>query len=338
MFESARIKLTFFYLAAVVLLSLLLTIGTRELAERAFDNSSAAQQGGMRNLIREEVGLPIPSGGFDSLRAQQDAVVHNELNEYVIYINVAALILGGLGSYWFAGRTLKPIEEAHEAQARFASDASHELRTPLTVMKTENEVFLRQKSFTEQDAKDQIGSNLEEIQRLEQLTTNLLALANYEKGEKLELTSVKSGVVAKLAVDQLTKLHAQSAGRVVVDVSDVKIFGHKDSLAQALTIFLDNAVKYSPASKKIKLIGLKDGDFYKFMVEDDGPGISPSDMPQIFDRLYRGDKSRTKSIAGHGLGLSLAKEIAKVNEAGLSVANVSQAGARFTLTVRLAQN
>jgi hypothetical protein len=80
MFESARIKLTFFYLAAVVVLSLIVTLGTRTLAQRSFDNSSVAQQGGMRSLIRSEIGLPLPTSGFNNVRTQQDALVHRELN------------------------------------------------------------------------------------------------------------------------------------------------------------------------------------------------------------------------------------------------------------------
>jgi two-component system sensor histidine kinase CiaH len=334
MFESARIKLTFFYLAVVVLLSLILTLGTRALAQRAFDDSTSAQQGGIRNMIRRDVGLPIPDGDFDSLRDQQDSEIAHNLNEYVLYINLIAIVAGGIGSYWYAGIALRPIEEAHEAQARFASDASHELRTPLTVMKTENEVFLRQRAFDEKDARDQISSNLEEIQHLEQLTANLLSLANYEKGERLELKTIKSVDVSKLAVEQLAKLHPNSAKRVTVDVVDSKIVGHAESLAQALTIFLDNAIKYSPGDKPIKLLGLTDDEYFKFMVEDSGPGIKLEDMPQIFDRLYRGDKNRSKTVPGNGLGLSLAKEIAKANEAGLSVSNIADGGARFTLTVK----
>jgi signal transduction histidine kinase len=336
MFESARLKLTFFYLAAVIVLSLILTLGTRSLAQRAFDNSDAMQQGGIRNLIRREVGLPFPSNGFDNIHTRQDNLIHHQLNEYVIYINVVAIILGGIGSYWFAGRTLRPIEEAHEAQARFASDASHELRTPLAVMKTENEVFLRQKTFSDEEARDQINSNLEEIQHLEQLTTNLLSLANYEKGERLELSNIKATSVSTEAVNQLTKIHPDAKGRIKADVDASKIHGHKDSLAQALTIFMDNAIKYSPANEPIRLIGKVDEESYKFMVEDNGPGIAVSDMPQIFDRLYRGDKNRSKTVPGNGLGLSLAKEIAKANDAGLTVSNMSEGGARFTLVIQLA--
>jgi K+-sensing histidine kinase KdpD len=203
-------------------------------------------------------------------------------------------------------------------------------------MKTENEVFLRQHNFTENDAREQIHSNLEEIQYLEQLTANLLSLANYEKGERLDITKIKSGPVAKEAVEQATKLHQGAKNRITIDVADANLLGHQDSLAQALTIFLDNAIKYSPETKPVKLIGLVDDGIFKFMVEDEGPGIDPTDLSQIFDRLYRGDKNRSKTVPGHGLGLSLAKEIAKANESGLSVSNINGGGARFTLTVKLA--
>ena len=335
MFESARIKLTFFYLAAVVVLSLFLTLGVRSLAQRAFDNSTVMQQGGVKSIIRREIGLPIPDDGFSNLQQEQKTLIHHELDQYVLYINIIAFVFGGIASYWFAGRTLKPIKEAHEAQARFASDASHELRTPLTVMKTENEVFLRQKQFSEEDARDQIGSNLEEILHLEQLTANLLALANYEQGERLELKTVKTLDIAKIAVEQLSKLHPTEYKRVQSSLVEAKIYGHKDSLAQALTIFLDNAIKYSLKNEPVKLIGIKEDEFYKFIVEDLGPGIDEKDISKIFERLYRGDKNRSKLIPGHGLGLSLAKEIAKINDAGLSVTNISEGGARFTLTIKL---
>jgi two-component system sensor histidine kinase CiaH len=335
MFESARLKLTLFYLAVIVVFSLFLTIGTRALAQRAFDNSSSVQQTGIRHLIRESIGIPLPDEGFATVRQQQDSVIARQLNEYVFYMNLIALVVGGGVSYWYAGRALKPIEEAHEAQARFAGDASHELRTPLTVMKTENEVFLRQKLINEDDARKLIASNLEEIQRLELLTSNLLSLANYEKGERLELKNVSTNSIAKMAVDQLSKLHPNSYKRVTIEVEDSKVFGNKESLAQALTLFLDNAIKYSPADKPIKLQGIVDEAYYKFMVDDEGPGIDPVDMEHIFDRLYRGDKNRTKTVPGHGLGLSLAKEIAKGNDVGLSVSNIKNAGARFTLTIKL---
>lgn len=335
MFKSARVKLTLFYLAAILVLSLVLTIGVRSLAQRAFDNSDQYQRGGMQSIFRRLDGLPFPEHPLNSLQEKQEDLVHRELTGYVIDINLIALVFGGIASYWFAGRTLRPIEEAHAAQARFASDASHELRTPLAVMKTENEVFLRQPNISDADARTQIKSNLEEIQRLEQLATDLLSLANYEEGERLVMSKIKASNVSKLSMGQLKKLHPKSVKRIKVDIKDADIYGHKESLSQILTIFLDNAIKYSPAKEPINLIGQLDDDTYKFMVEDNGPGVDSYDMPRIFERLSRGDKNRSKTIPGHGLGLSLAKEIGKANDAGLSVSNRSSGGARFTLTVQL---
>ena len=116
---------------------------------------------------------------YNSVQHAQNELARQQLDREFIWINIGAFVLGGLFSYWFAGRTLHPIEEAHKAQARFASDASHELRTPLTNMKVENEVFLRQKQFSENEARELIGSNLEEVERLENLSTSLLDLTRY---------------------------------------------------------------------------------------------------------------------------------------------------------------
>jgi len=335
MFKSARVKLTLFYLASIFAMSLILTISIRTLAQSAFDNSASDQRARLQNILRQQEGLPFAPHPYNRLESQIQDIVHQKLTDYVIEINIAALVLGGVASYWFAGRTLKPIQEAHAAQARFASDASHELKTPLAVMKTENEVFLRQSKISETDARKQIKSNLEEIQRLEQLATNLLSIANYEQGERLKLSSIKAQDVSKLVVEQVKKMHPGDVKRVQLDIKDAKIYGHKDSLAQILTIFIDNAIKYSPASEKVALSGrVKDG-IYHFKVEDRGPGIDSEDMPQVFDRLFRADKNRSNTVPGHGLGLSVAKEIAKANEAGLRVSNRPGGGACFTLIVQI---
>jgi len=335
MFKSARLKLTVFYLASIVIITLAASLGTRWLAENAVHNSDVDSRNGLRDLFLRDVGLPPPSSSVSNFQDAEESKIQRQLNEYVVYVNIIAFVVGGIASYWFASRTLKPIEEAHAAQSRFASDASHELRTPLTVMRTENEVFLRQNEHSTDEAVDQIKSNLEEVERLEQLSSNLLTLAKYEQGDKLALKRLSSSDIADSALNNFKKLHPADARKVEVSVAGAHVEGNQDSLAQVLVIFLDNAVKYTPAEKRIKLVGKKFDGFYRFMVEDNGPGIPEDDMPLIFDRLYRSDKNRNKAIPGYGLGLSLAKEIAKANGAGLSVSNIKGGGARFTLSLSL---
>jgi signal transduction histidine kinase len=309
------------------------TFGTRILAENVFENYNSAFRGGVKHLIRQQVGLPFPDSPLEQIQKQQDGQAQKQLLDYIFYINLLAIVIGGPLSYWFAGRTLKPIEDAHELQSKFASDASHELRTPLSVMKTENEVFLRQKNFSDDEAREQIISNLEEVQRLELLTNNLLALSDFNHAQSIKLSIIESKKVANDAIHQISKIFPEDSKRITLSIENIKIFGNLESLSQILFIFLDNAIKYSPEDKPIELIGTNNGANYQFSVVDNGPGIKAKDMPYIFERLYRGDKNLSKNIPGHGLGLALAKEIARANEAGLSVKNNPKSGAIFNLIV-----
>ncbi|HUY53524.1 MAG TPA: ATP-binding protein [Candidatus Dormibacteraeota bacterium] len=334
MFKSARVQLTFFYLIAIVFVSSLTTFGIRIVAQNAFEHQNSDTRNEISSLIREQVGIPLFISPLQKIQQEHDADAQKQLLEWTVYFNILAIIIGGPISYWFAGRTLKPIEDAHKLQAKFASDASHELNTPLSVMKTENEVFLRQKSFTETEARNQIVSNLEEVQRLELLTNNLLALSDFTQHGKIKLSSIKSAEVANHAVSQFSKTYSIN-DRIEASIDNHKIFGNLESLSQIIVIFLDNALKYSPKNSKIHLIGKRHKNNFVFSVVDNGPGIARKDMPLIFERLYRSDMSRSSKIPGHGLGLALAKEIANANQAGLSVSNNADKGATFNLIVNL---
>src|SRR5262245_15769673 len=142
MFHSARLKLTAFYLAIILVFSLALTFGIRAMALREYDRSNRAQLGEVYSLQKnffdssiETFVLPPAHNTFEDLQQNQNDLVRKHLNQDIVIFNICALVLGGALSYWYAGRTLRPIKEAHDAQKRFASDASHELRTPLANMK-----------------------------------------------------------------------------------------------------------------------------------------------------------------------------------------------------------
>jgi signal transduction histidine kinase len=342
MFRSARVKLTMFYLVILLGMSLLLTFSFRLLAEHEYARSSDAQYGALRHLLvrypwdSQDPDYPSvkPEVAFGNIQDSQQDAVRNKLNHDFVMINMVALIMGGMLSYWFAGRTLKPIEEAHETQARFAADASHELRTPLASMRVENEVFLRQKHFTEDEAREQIESNLEEVQRLEQLSTNLLALTQYEEAAlQLEVTPA-----VPIIADAVTHMAPIAKARGVTlkqDVAAQAIRVHQDSVSQLLTILIDNAIKYGPEKGTVYIKGKRQGLQYVLQVIDEGPGIRDEDLPHIFERLYRGDKARSTKAGGYGLGLALAKQIATANKATLQAHNNKKAGACFELRLDL---
>ncbi|HSX29919.1 MAG TPA: HAMP domain-containing sensor histidine kinase [Candidatus Saccharimonadales bacterium] len=340
MFKSARLQLTFFYLLVLVGFSLIVTTSIRILAEREYLQSNMVQRGELHDFIVHwtdwATGRP-DSSTFIDMQEAQAALVRQRLNQELFVINMVALVGGGMLSYWFAGRTLRPIEEAHETQARFAADASHELRTPLTNLRLENEVFLRQKHFTETDARELINSNLEEVQRLEGLSSNLLALTQYAQ-TPLDLKPASVKRIARDAMKSVQHL-ADTRGIVIAtDITPRKIQCQSESMVQLLGILLDNAIKYGPEKGVITIGGRKqDRGSYALWVQDEGPGIAKADMPYIFDRLYRGDKARNTKAGGYGLGLSLARAIAKANDATLTVGNAKPHGARFTMIVPLAR-
>lgn len=343
MFHSARLKLTGFYLAILLCFSLASTFGIRVLADREFAHENDVQRQTVHVLERHAWGvaddflLPSkPMNDFTNVQQDQDTLVRKHLNEDLLYLNLLVLVVGGLLCYWYAGRTLKPIAEAHEAQKRFAADASHELRTPLANMQLENEVFLRQQTFTEAEAREQIASNLEEVQRLESLASGLLTLSQYEQ-VRLKRTPLSVKKVLDAALTHSAK--AMEGKHVTIDekVADAKVVGHDESLEQLFSIILDNAIKYGPERGKIHIFGKRSGGEYALTIRDEGPGITPADLPFIFDRLFRGDKARTTKAEGYGLGLSLAKQIAIANQASITASNAKAGGAQFVIGLELAK-
>jgi two-component system, OmpR family, sensor histidine kinase CiaH len=337
MFKSARLKLTLFYLAILLAFSLTLTASFRVLFNHEYDRSNDAERLGAKQLFLRGIYAPgRPYDDFTNLQENQSSLTEQRLNRDLVLINLAALAIGGLLSYWFAGRTLKPIEEAHLAQARFATDASHELRTPLTNIMLENEIFLRQKHFSETEARTLIQSNLEEVQRLEGLSSNLLALTQYGH-TPLRLKPVRVANIINGAVKLKQKDADEREVRLQIDASPAQVIGHQDSLEQLLAILLDNAIKYGPQKGTVVIGGKPEDNYYLLWVRDEGKGIDQADLPHVFERLYRGDKARSSKVGGYGLGLSLGAVIAKANSAGLRAQNVPGGGACFIIRLPLAK-
>jgi len=335
LFHSARLKLTAFYFAVLVVLCLLLTFGVHAFTNHELNRSDDARLGAVHQLFERYTDLDNDGYGpgtkyFVNAQQRQADVTRRHLNEDYLLVDLGLLAVGAAVSYWYAGWTLKPIEEAHEQQKRFASDASHELRTPLASMQLENEVFLRQKDFSKDEARALITSNLEEVGRLQRLATNLLALSSYEHGD----VSHKQTVVGDIVTDAVLRARQSREAKKLNFVQDIvaaRVDVNRDSIAELLAILFDNAAKYGPKNGTVEITGSMQDDTYVLTVRDHGPGIAEADLPHIFERMYRGDKARSSKVAGHGIGLSLAQQIAKANEVTLTAENAPGGGAVFTL-------
>lgn len=245
-------------------------------------------------------------------------------------LNSGVLVGGSFLSYYLARRTLRPIERAMDAQSRFTSDASHELRTPLAAIKAENEVALRGTDLSLHRAKELLRSNIEEVTRLQQLSESLLRLTSDR--QHMPLQSVWLDEIASDAMNQVIVL-AQAKGIAIEDAAPhAQVVADSQTLAQAIVILLDNAIKYSPVKSTIHLEGKASGKYVFLSVRDEGVGIAASHLPHIFDRFYRADQSRTSQyVKGYGLGLSIAKKLVEQQHGHITATSELDEGSTFTI-------
>ena len=330
--QSATFKLTLWYLAIIVILSALFTTALyRESTAQLSENANR-----QRNAITR---LPLP-GEFEPRRTEFLRGLDDQLDLdrqrillRLLALNLATLLLGGAASYALARRTLQPIQDSLEAQGRFTADASHELRTPLTAMRTEIEVALRSKQLSATEARDLLGSNLEEIAKLEALSAGLLRLARFEGG--LDPEAVSHVLLADIFAEAAKRFHTLiSNQRLRIDVSSGKetVAGDRDSLIELIAILLDNAIKYSPPDSKISLRSESGSSTVRISITDEGVGIAEQDMPHIFERFYRADRSRSQvQTKGYGLGLSIARRIVDVHHGSITVESLAGKGTTFRI-------
>lgn len=319
-FDKATLKLTAVYTAVIMVISIgfsvclgMVTVGE---LKRPYDVPS---------LFKE---LRVDED-FTRVYQVRSKSVESKVWASLTLININMLIVGIALSYLLARWTLRPIERAMDDETRFVSDASHELRTPLATMRMENEVLLRDTEAKKSDYKEQLKSNLEEIDKLRQLTDTLLRLSG---SSKLEMGIVDASNVVASAVERIS--HAAEVKNIAVDnkMDHFMLNTNEDALSEIVYIFLDNAVKYAPADSTVEIYS---SDKKSISVRDHGPGIADKDLPNIFNRFYRADESRNSE--GFGLGLSLASRMAEQLNGKVQAANNSgknAPGATFTVKLK----
>jgi signal transduction histidine kinase len=331
MFHRRSIQLAGLYLAILMLISLFFSANIYQLSVQEFEHG----------IRRPNIEFEFPSGYVfpDELRNQLQTLQENQYQaakrhvlQRLILVNLVILVGGGVLCYYLALRTLRPIEEAHEALERFTADASHELRTPITAMRSENEVALMNPKLSLADAKRQLGSNVEELEKLSDLSTGLLRLASPDTATT-PWQDIKPRVLIQQAVSRILPL-AEKKGILISSKTSTRssVMGDEASLTEALVILLDNAIKYSGEHTEVTVQATSDPRQVHIAVSDQGIGIKPAELPHIFERFYRADSARSKQHAeGYGLGLAIAKRIVDTHTGALSVTSKPGKGSTFTI-------
>jgi len=233
-------------------------------------------------------------------------------------------------------KTLVRLERLFNAQRRFLTDVSHELRTPLTVIKG-NIGLMRMLSESDEESLDRIES---EVDRLTRLVGDLLMMAQAETG-KLPLL-LEQVELDDLVFDVFEQMKILSGGKHEIRIENIEpalVTGDRDRLKQVLLNLGSNAIKFSPEKSQITLNLSVRKNWVKIDVSDEGPGIPTHEQSRIFERFYRGDKSRTRSAkeVGFGLGLPIAYWIVISHGGRIDVESKVGEGTVFSVWLPISQ-
>jgi two-component system OmpR family sensor kinase len=229
--------------------------------------------------------------------------------------------------------TFARLETAFAQQQQFTADVAHELRTPVSVILTQTQTALsRERAAAEY--RETVEACERSAQRMRRLIESLLELARLDAGqETMKRLRFDLARAVNDCIEHMQPIAGQRNMKLLTQLAPVEITGDAERLAQVITNLLVNAVQYNRPEGEVRVKLEPQPGLAVLTVTDTGPGISAEDLPHVFERFYRGDKSRTASNGNAGLGLAISKAIVEAHGGTVEVS--SQTGQGTTFTVRL---
>ncbi len=224
------------------------------------------------------------------------------------------------------------LDRAFRSQKAFVADASHELRSPLTVIQGNTDLLKR--NLSDADRQESLRAIEYEARRMSKTVSDLLLLAEIESGQdnKLEAVSLDGLVQEESARARRLAPHKSIT---VHSPAPISLKGDAYRLHQVVGNLLANAVRYTADSGNIRVSLARDGDYARLDVADDGIGIPPEHLPNIFDRFYRVDKARARANGSTGLGLAIVRGIVEQHGGRVAVQSETGKGSIFTVWFKL---
>ncbi|MEO8337262.1 MAG: HAMP domain-containing sensor histidine kinase [bacterium] len=325
---------------------------TRDLARSAWREQHLVS---MTHLARPDeilraVARPLRAldgGAFVAVAISDEVEVEDRYRLLIVQFSAAAgiaVLLVAVGGWAVARQAMVPAERAFAHMRRFMADAAHELRTPVSVVRARAGVAL-QRDRSANDYVDVLASIDREAERIGGIVDDLLTLARADAGERpVERRRVFLDDVMLDAVDAARAIATSKAQHIDVgDFEEAPVIGDAVLLRQLVLILLDNAIKYTPREGTITIGVRASGSRAVLVVSDSGGGITPQQLPHIFERFYRGDSARTRSDAtetqseGAGLGLAIAQWITEEHRGAVNIESLVNQGTIVTVSLPLAR-
>lgn len=219
------------------------------------------------------------------------------------------------------------LEKQEMLRKRMAADVAHELRTPLATLQSHMEALID--GIWKPDI-ERFKSCHEEILRINRMVGDLEKLARFENENLiLEKSKFNLSELIKMITTNFESGFKNKNIEVSIVVQDEVIFADKDKISQVLVNLISNALKYTPEGGRVNISTQGNDKMVKVIVKDNGNGISPEDLPYIFERFYRADKSRNRLTGGSGIGLSIAKAIVEAHKGNITAKSEMGQGTEF---------
>lgn len=246
-------------------------------------------------------------------------------------------IVSLLLSVFLAKWSMKPIIRSWEKQQKFVENASHELRTPLAIIQAKLEHLFTKPQHTIIQESENIAISLNEVRRLNQLTSDLLLLARSDgnvitlKKEPTELDTYLEKVV--MPFEEVAEMNDKTL--TYHNTAEQSILIDQQRIHQLLVILIDNALKYTEEGGAVEVDSYIHNRQWVIEVKDNGIGISDENKKRLFERFYRVDEARTREKGGYGLGLSIAKWIVDSHNGNIQVLDNEPKGTIFKVSLPL---
>ncbi len=307
-YRPVRIFFVFFVVLLIVqLISLLRSISAvSRSVSRTLQPIYELTRTAARTIGSEQSRQRAASPSLDGTIRTLNTITENRLDTRIVIADEQQELKGLANAI---NEMLDRLDAAYQSQLRFVSDASHELRTPIAVIQGYANMLDRWGKQDAQTLQESIDAIKSEAASMQDLVEQLLFLARSDNDSirlntgLVDISSLAEEVLLETKMIDEAHIYDSSIA------SALTVFGDAQLIKQALRIFVDNAIKYTPAGERIQIAAKRDGGNVALSVSDNGIGIPEQDLPHVFDRFFRSEQSRARKTGGTGLGLSIAKWI-----------------------------